>query len=405
MSNLESTSHEVNTFAPIRTLDPALLCPPSAAGAGGRRPPHPASLERRNNNVTPSTIRAIRNGCRSRMCPCGCGRRYGHTVRDNLKMKAQEGIFKACLMMTLTIDRHGTQTGLGFEEPEEAFDYVTLGRYIPRLMQKLGIIYWFWVLEFQSKSGDGWPHWHIVADVSHYPGNRLPKSQLQKAWKLWRDTWRIGSVDVKLQPKKSPIHAIHYATKYLTKYPDRGFPAWVLQRSNVHFIAASRSVGAVVSKPLTAEQKAKVARAQALKRHSAAPARSRERSAARPSIDRLAECGFSSTIIIKRPSGTSSFAASIPARVQDLWLISRDHPELPGVRTVEQEGGYVTYEFDNRVDPHTLKNSLAKLEAALEAIAYFDRREEIIQRMKRDLLTQWDEHGLRHDPPSDVDGS
>ena len=54
-------------------------------------------------------------------------------------------------MLSLTVDRKH------FASPEEAHRAVTAGTYISTLIPLLGVKTWFWVLEFQTKTGQGWP--------------------------------------------------------------------------------------------------------------------------------------------------------------------------------------------------------------------------------------------------------
>ncbi len=127
------------------------------------------------------------------------------------------------------------------DDPRRAYLAITDGRFIPRLMKALGVVRWVWVLEFQAS---GWPHWHLLIDK---PG---PILDLRKAWRLWghqHDRWRIGGIDMG-QERKSGQEAVGYITKYLVKYPDRGFPDWLLDLDRrVRWVQASRAIGAVVS--------------------------------------------------------------------------------------------------------------------------------------------------------------
>lgn len=147
----------------------------------------------------------------------------------------------------MTVDRHGTTTGRGFENGKSAHSFVTEHRLISHLMRQLGIKRWVWSLEFHG-GDDGWPHWHLVVDLSDFPGGRLPVERLREAWRWWRDHWRIGGVDLQRRRFDGPEHAIRYITKYLTKFPSEGFPAWVLASRRVRFCGTSKAVGAIVAK-------------------------------------------------------------------------------------------------------------------------------------------------------------
>ena len=143
-------------------------------------------------------------------------------------------------IFTLTVDRKR------FAGPEEAYARIGEERFVARLMRLLGVKWWVAVLEFQDDTGDGWPHWHILLDLAEV-GGRL---DLKKAWRLWRDSWHLGGLDLGERKRgfRSTGHAINYITKYLTKYPKAGFPQWVLNRRRLpRFVMASKAVGRLVS--------------------------------------------------------------------------------------------------------------------------------------------------------------
>ena len=149
-------------------------------------------------------------------------------------------------MLSLTVDRKGTTTGKGFDDPEAAHHFVTERAFIPELMRRCGIARWLWVQEFQSKTGDGWSHWHLLVDAEYV--------DLKLAWHLWRDTWGIGGVDLqrdrwgRIIKWQSPEHAVNYITKYLVKVPEGGYPDWVLDSpKRVRLVQGSKAVGALTS--------------------------------------------------------------------------------------------------------------------------------------------------------------
>jgi hypothetical protein len=167
----------------------------------------------------------------------------GWRLRHVLVSKSE--LFTKPKIFTLTVDRHGTMAGCrGFGSPGEAHGHVTMKRLIPRLMDQLECKRWFWVLEFQK--GDGWPHWHVLVDLASCPGGRL---DLKTAWRWWRDQWGIGIIDLSLKghSPKTQIHAVRYITKYLVKFPEGGFPVWVMNsHERIRFVGSSKSIGAVV---------------------------------------------------------------------------------------------------------------------------------------------------------------
>jgi len=143
-------------------------------------------------------------------------------------------------ILTLTVDR------ACFASPQDAHGKISGGKFIPRLMRMLGVRLWMWCLEFQQATGEGWPHWHLLVDLADLPGRRI---DLKRAWTLWRDTWHLGGLD--LSTKKTGMtsaHALNYITKYLTKFPDGGFPEWVLHAHSLRFVQGSRALGPLVGK-------------------------------------------------------------------------------------------------------------------------------------------------------------
>lgn len=179
--------------------------------------------------------------CGCRLCR-ECGSMLGRKLRGRLHEKA--ALFKSPRMLSLTVDLKGTITGKGFASGEEAHRYVTAGRFIAKLMSKLGIRVWVWVLEFQR---NGNPHWHVLFDASELVGGRF---DYDAAWRWWRDRWQVGGwkASGKADEFKSPEHALNYITKYVVKEPESGYPDWVwdVERRAVRFVGASKAVGRLV---------------------------------------------------------------------------------------------------------------------------------------------------------------
>lgn len=218
-----------------------------AAGVGGSSAPRPAvavpRLESVGSNVNsdPLPVRfaaLVPCTCRSRTCE-KCGPRLGWLVRQNALSKSH--LFRRPAMLTLTVDRSG------FAKPETAHAAITKGKFIPRLLRLLGVKSWLWVLEFQTATGDGWPHWHVLIDLSDVPGRRI---DLGRAWRLWRDRWHLGGLDLSVKSSfADPAHAVLYVTKYLTKMPE-AFPVWVLVRGKViRFVGGCKRLGSLTGQP------------------------------------------------------------------------------------------------------------------------------------------------------------
>ena len=239
--------------------------------------------------------------CDCRTCRA-CGKRRGWITRQRLLDKAAAGVIRIPALLTLTVDR------TRFASPEAAYEHVTGGKFIPTLMRKLGVKWWVSALEFQSKTGDGWPHWHVLIDKADLPtrevgGERVPHCfHLPTVWKLWREGWGIGGCDLGLPGdcgrNPDPQHAI----MYMTKQPKAGYPSWVLKRKKrTRFIAASKAVGPLVAWIKEGEEDAPPDPDDGPGGGEGEPDdQGEEAGAFTPLIDRMAACGESSDVFSER---------------------------------------------------------------------------------------------------------
>jgi hypothetical protein len=141
--------------------------------------------------------------------------------------------------VTLTLD------GDLFASPEQAWLYVMENRLLARLMRDLerrGHLYskaYFWVVEFQKWTHQ--PHWHLLLDAKYVPYGEIveiwsrfrPTEATPLAEKVTAENYKgqapaFGSV--RYTSSGDSERAAFYATKYLTKFPKEGYPAWVLDR-------------------------------------------------------------------------------------------------------------------------------------------------------------------------------
>lgn len=176
--------------------------------------------------------------CRCRKWFCaGCGPRLGYKLRQRLLPRLRT--FTAVYGVTLTVD------GSLFPGPEQAWLYVMENRLLSRLIRDLeqrGYLHskaYFWVVEFQHQTEQ--PHWHMLLDAKF-----VPYGEIVEIWSRFRPATApkleqaitaenyqgqapaFGSV--RFTPATDREKAGYYATKYLTKYPVDGYPAWVLDR-------------------------------------------------------------------------------------------------------------------------------------------------------------------------------
>ena len=141
------------------------------------------------------------------------------------------------------------------------------------------------MLEFQQRTGDGRPHWHILIDIANCPCGRI---DLDAAWKFWRNKWHLGGLQLSVKRKfDDPIYAVNYITKYLTKYPAKGYPGWILKsKKRIRFFQGSRSLG-----PLSGHRNTKASDSTGQER--------RRRRPMRPLVDRMAECDQRSNVLVE----------------------------------------------------------------------------------------------------------
>lgn len=246
--------------------------------------------------------------CRSWLCP-HCGPWLGRTLRHRLIMRSAE--WQEPILITLTCGR----ADWGHATPLDAYNHVAKQRYIARLMQALGVKRWVSILEPQ---GDGYPHWHILADGE----NRVLDYKLLH--RLWSKLWKIGSqVDIK-RDWSSASNAINYITKYLIKRSEK-YPPWMYEKKRIRLVQGSRSVG-----PLTGDGRGRNGKATAddtIQRVSRIPA------------VRVAECGATLVHVDINPDTCEVIGiervAIIPKREMfDLSGIGYDQCPFTGARTM-----------------------------------------------------------------------
>lgn len=312
------------------------LCPAPGLGEGvSAESPRLESLPN-NRNFPDRKIHMCHRGCRCRTCP-DCGPRYGRKVRARLMQKSDQFLRPA--LFTLTVDRSA------FGSPLDAFLVITGDGYLRRLMRLLGVKRWAWTLELQMKSGDGWPHWHLVIDLP--PGG----IDLQRAWRLWRDKWGLGGLDLHRKTNQNADHALLYVTKYLTKYPKEGFPDWILNLDRrVRWVQACRALGPVVSdrEKTVADVPPGDESAESLPK------------AHRPLSVRMVECGelVDFLEIDGTVEGKFKFIGRLPREVVDGAMLARKAPE------VQRDVGGPPYIVGQWADFKDLGNNLLELASA-----------------------------------------
>ncbi|MBS0211018.1 MAG: hypothetical protein JSS27_18900 [Planctomycetes bacterium] len=178
--------------------------------------------------------------CNCHFCET-CGTRMGWRLRMKLDRRADR--FHSPYMVTLTVDPKN------FSSPQDAFDYVRKHRCIWWLVNELhhrGYLQardYFCVLEWQKDTE--MPHWHLMLDARY-----IPKTVLDDLWQANRPQGLppkeanrpgFGMVRYSRKPFQDHHHLVNYLTKYLIKFPEHGFPNWVLDyEGQIHRYTTSR---------------------------------------------------------------------------------------------------------------------------------------------------------------------
>ena len=224
----------------------------------------PNLLEQFHNTVTnPGNEHGARYevakcGCRVWFCP-ECCIQQGMKLRERLIPVLET--FKGLIMVSLTVDPEL------FPDPKTAYLYTMDKRCISVTTQDL--FRWnhlitrryFYVVEWQKNTEQA--HYHILYDATYIPWEVIlmswDKHRPDEAGPIVGNRPAFGTVTFSAPNFASPLHAARYATKYLIKVPEYGFPAWVLamgQDRRIRRYSASRGLWGLPSK-LKTEPKTK----------------------------------------------------------------------------------------------------------------------------------------------------
>jgi hypothetical protein len=256
-------------------------------------------------------------------------------------------------------------------------------------------------MEVQTKTGDGWVHWHVLCDLQ---GTEWCDGSgwidlagfNRRAWSVWRDEFGIGGVD--LQLIRSPRGAVGYCAKYLTK-PWAAIPQWMLaERSSVRLFGCSKEAGRIIRERLGIQQRMHAGK------------KTGERRERLPLVDRLAMSGLSCKVVGEQTNrdGTTAHVYMGTLQVSIQTLIEHQR-RLQGVRVdaEEFEGGsrvvvrIVAGKTEMAVAAMTGKKSknlnqciygriIAKLNRCLAQLGLLQKTREEFQRRRRDLWDSWE---------------
>lgn len=135
-------------------------------------------------------------------------------------------------MITLTIDR------AEWVSPETAYDRCNERvREVARVVSRRGIH--VAVVEMQTKTGDGWPHWHLLVYCPESRSREEIQHEVEKAWRIRTPgavdeetgevvTWIKQSIGISdVQVTRDRKAAARYIAKYINKRWE-AHPAWML---------------------------------------------------------------------------------------------------------------------------------------------------------------------------------
>lgn len=182
-------------------------------------------------------------------------------MKDLRKFEALLKKMKNPVVITLTVDRSR------FDGPEDAYN-ACMKKISKLLTEKLRLSIWGRVIEPQTQSGDGYIHWHIVADVTdtEFEKKRWIRDRywvdlkaLQGRVKYyWCERWKLGQPQGQdIQQVKSRTGMAGYLSKYITK-PWPAIPQWILKRTCMRLVGFSKAVNCLLNIPLRNKKKSQV---------------------------------------------------------------------------------------------------------------------------------------------------
>ncbi|WP_145084814.1 rolling circle replication-associated protein [Anatilimnocola aggregata] len=221
------------------------------------------------------------------------------------------------MMVTLTVDPKL------FGSPVEAYRYVREKRAIAELvraLKKAGHLRsnrYFYVVEFHK---NGWAHFHLLLEAEFIPfkvlcqlwGRNRPKSA--PAWGHKYEE-SLAGVEPEFGTCRISVgkfsggahHAACYATKYMVKYPEHGFPQWTFDEMNAgrRIRLYQTSHGLLPGKPSSKNKCANAEEESGVAEHSAdcfcdacrAGEHHPTKKEQRTIEDRLADCGTRAAVL------------------------------------------------------------------------------------------------------------
>ncbi len=203
---------------------------------------------------------------------------YGKALRlrDLRKIETLATGMRRPIFLTPTLDREawtrdkirvryrampkGERRKVGFSSkdidalPVEELSYRMAGLRVARLLKLLGLRIWARVIEPQKESGDGWIHWHIVAETAGTEwcgGWWVRLKELNAAiTQVWCREWGFARTEgykgFDLQLAKSTEKVAGYMAGYLVKsWP--AIPPWMLESTKgVRLVGFSKGANRII---------------------------------------------------------------------------------------------------------------------------------------------------------------
>lgn len=225
---MKHTTHDENELQQRLSVGLETREPTSGAPAVAPGPPKAALILDQEVCNSPSlpdagdhevVIKPVWRG--GKLDPYGRG---GGRMKDLRKFEHLGGRMKIAIMVTIT-----TRRDIFGGDPEKIYTH-QMPLISKLLSERLGIKIWTRIIEAQTNSGDGFIHWHILADLA---GTRY---ELRPGWvdlrafnadlkRWWVDKWQLAK-GFNTQLVRDRKRIVGYVAKYLVK-PWPAIPTWI----------------------------------------------------------------------------------------------------------------------------------------------------------------------------------
>jgi hypothetical protein len=287
------------------------------------------------------------------------------------------------VFVTLTVNRHL------FVSPELAYD--RCNERVRRVMRDLcprGV--YFVAFEVQTKTGDGWPHWHVLAWVPDHRTEDQLRECVRHRWRIRERNERISEEtgEVTQSPSIESIGFVHvetvrdntragaYVSKYLTK-PWPAVPAWMGESTRrLRKLRFSDECYTILERLYRHDRK----RGSRSERVSDRPRRP-----VRPLFQRMAASGLGVLAFKRGQGGRMEFVGTLPVEVDEdgTSLLQRRGCEVVGLGSWGRFSGVMTMgEWLRVVTQKRAELANLQRERLDERVSYFRRQWHRYQRTR-----------------------